>query len=64
MLAPMTTPPGLDDLRRLAETAGFEWSDQEIQALLPAFVRSVALLRSLDAVDLGPIEPTTHYSVL
>jgi Asp-tRNA(Asn)/Glu-tRNA(Gln) amidotransferase C subunit len=63
MLARMTMS-SLDDFRRLARTAGFDWSDQELQALLPAFERSVALLRSLDDVALGDLEPTTHYRVL
>jgi hypothetical protein len=63
MLARMTAS-SLDDLRRLVRVAGFEWSDHDLAALLPAFERSVALLRSLDAIALGDVEPTTHYRVV
>lgn len=63
MLARMTAP-SLDELRRLARRAGFEWPDAELEALRPLFERSVALLRSLDDVELGDVEPTVQYRIL
>ena len=63
MLARMTAP-SLDELRRLARLAGFEWSEAELEALRPLFERSVALLRSLDDVGLGDVEPTVQYRIL
>lgn len=63
MLARMATP-ALDDLRRLSVLAGFQWSEAELEALRPAFERSVALLRSLDGLALGDTEPTIQYRIL
>jgi hypothetical protein len=54
----------LDDVRCLGRAAGFDWSPAEAEALRPALERSLALLRSLDDLPLGDLEPTIQYRIL
>jgi Asp-tRNA(Asn)/Glu-tRNA(Gln) amidotransferase C subunit len=51
----------LDTLRSGARLAGFAWSDAELEEVRPQVEAALQVLRALEAVDLGTIEPTTHY---
>jgi len=62
MLRPMEI--GVDTLRRIARLAGFDWTDAELAASLPAMERMLALLARLDAMPLAEVEPATQYRVL
>ena len=65
MLAAMTPQSlDLDTLRRAARLAGFDWSDDELQAILPAAAASVSLLATLEGADVAEREPTTQYRPL
>ncbi len=58
----MTTDPiDLDTLRRGAQLAGFDWSDAELQEIRPQVEAALRLLHLLETVDVGGVEPTTHY---
>jgi Asp-tRNA(Asn)/Glu-tRNA(Gln) amidotransferase C subunit len=54
-------PIDLETLRRGARLAGFAWSDAELEEIRPQVEAALRLLRTLDRVDVGSIEPTTHY---
>jgi len=65
MLAAMTPHPfDLDTLRRAAQLAGFAWSEEELQAILPVAAASAALLATLETIDVGAGEPSTQYRML
>lgn len=63
MLAAMEAP-SLATLRAIADLHGLPCSDDELRAALPAVTGALALLASLDAVDVGDAEPTTHFRVV
>jgi Asp-tRNA(Asn)/Glu-tRNA(Gln) amidotransferase C subunit len=54
-------PTDLDTLRRGALLAGFAWSDAELEEIRPQVDAMLRMLRALEAVDVGAVEPTTHY---
>jgi len=54
----------LDTLRRLADLAGFTWSEAELEAIRPALERALEGLERLEHLPLSNIEPTTQYRVL
>jgi len=60
MLGPMERPT-IATLRAIADLHGLPWSDQELEAALPAVAGALALLATLDAIPLDSIEPTTHF---
>jgi hypothetical protein len=64
MLGRMTMADDLPSLRHAARLAGFDWTDAELQALLPAVDRTRALLAALEAVDLDGVEAATRYTAL
>jgi Asp-tRNA(Asn)/Glu-tRNA(Gln) amidotransferase C subunit len=55
------TPMDLETLRRGAELAGFAWSDAELEEIRPQVEALLRTLRGLEAIDVGAVEPTTHY---
>jgi Asp-tRNA(Asn)/Glu-tRNA(Gln) amidotransferase C subunit len=55
------TPLDLETLRRGAQLAGFAWSDAELEEIRPQVEALLRALRALEAVDVGALEPTTHY---
>jgi Asp-tRNA(Asn)/Glu-tRNA(Gln) amidotransferase C subunit len=58
----MTTDPiDLDTLRHGARLAGFTWTDAELEEIRPQVEGVLRLLRALEAVPIGDLEPTTHY---
>ena len=58
----MTNDPiDLETLRRGARLAGFAWSDAELEEIRPQVEAALRMLRTLEAVDVGGAEPTTHY---
>jgi Asp-tRNA(Asn)/Glu-tRNA(Gln) amidotransferase C subunit len=51
----------LETLRRSSRLAGFAWSDIELEELRPQVEVTLRLLRALDDLPLGDVEPATHY---
>ena len=62
MLPPMEI--NLETLQRITRTAGFAWTDAELEALRPALQKSLELLARLEALPLGTVEPTVQYRML
>jgi Asp-tRNA(Asn)/Glu-tRNA(Gln) amidotransferase C subunit len=54
-------PMDIETLRRGAHLAGFAWSDAELEEIRPQVEALLHMLRALEAVDVGALEPTTHY---
>jgi Asp-tRNA(Asn)/Glu-tRNA(Gln) amidotransferase C subunit len=54
-------PMDIETLRRGAHLAGFAWSDAELEEIRPQVEALLRTLRALEAVDVGAVEPTTHY---
>ena len=54
----------LETLRRVARVAGFDWTDQQLEAIRPAVEASLRLLATLDTLPLDAVEPTTQYRIL
>ena len=54
----------LETLRRAARVAGFDWTDDELDALRPMARNVLRLLATLETIPLGAIEPTTHYRIV
>ena len=54
----------LETLRRAARVAGFDWTDEELDALRPMAQGVLRLLATLETIPLGAIEPTTHYRIV
>jgi Asp-tRNA(Asn)/Glu-tRNA(Gln) amidotransferase C subunit len=48
-------------MRRMADLAGFEWTDEELEAVRPAVERSLAVMAKLESVPLSETEPTTQF---
>jgi Asp-tRNA(Asn)/Glu-tRNA(Gln) amidotransferase C subunit len=48
-------------MRRMAALAGFEWTDEELEAVRPAVERSLAVIEKLESVPLSETEPTTQF---
>ena len=64
MLGRMDTAHDLASLRRAASLAGFECSDAELEAILPAVEGTRALLAALEALDLDGVEAATRYTAI
>jgi hypothetical protein len=60
----MDTTADLTTLRQAARLAGFEWTDAELQAILPAVETTRALLAALESLPLADVEPATRYTVI
>jgi hypothetical protein len=64
MLGRMDTADDLASLRHDARLAGFDWSDADLQAILPAIESTRALLTDLLALDLDGVEAATRYTAI
>jgi hypothetical protein len=64
MLGRMDTAYDLAWLRRAARLAGFEWTDADLEALLPAVEGTRALLAALETLDLDGVEAATRYTAI
>jgi Asp-tRNA(Asn)/Glu-tRNA(Gln) amidotransferase C subunit len=51
----------LETLRCGARLAGFTWTDAELEAIRPQVEATLRMMRALEAVPVGDLEPTTHY---
>jgi len=60
----MDAAADLASLRHVARAAGFSWTDAELAEIRPMVEAVLRALASLDAIDVGPAEPTTHYRIL
>ena len=60
MLGRMDTAHDLPSLRRAARLAGFDWTDAELEAILPAVESTRTLLAALEALALDGVEPATR----
>ncbi len=47
--------PGL--MRRMAALAGYDWTEEELNALAPLVERSLALVDKLESLPLQDVEP-------
>ncbi len=64
MLGRMDTASDLASLRHAARLAGFDWSDADLEAILPAIESTRALLADLVALDLDGVEAANRYTAL
>jgi hypothetical protein len=64
MLGRMDTSYDLPALRRAARLAGFEWTDAELEAILPAVEATRALLAALETLPLAGVEAATRYTAI
>lgn len=53
--------PTTETIRTLARLHGFEWTDAEIESMLPLASACLAMLARLRDVELGPADPTVQY---
>ena len=51
-------------LKRVAVLLGYDWSEEEIEALLPQVEKSLAMVERLDALEVGDVEPALQYRIL
>ncbi|MBI3029008.1 MAG: DUF4089 domain-containing protein [Candidatus Rokubacteria bacterium] len=51
-------------LRRMAALLGYDWPDEELEALLPQVERSLEMVERLDALALRDVEPALHYRIV
>ena len=51
-------------LRRMAALLGYDWPDEELEALLPQVERSLEMVERLDALPLRDVEPALQYRIL
>ena len=51
-------------LKRMAALLGYDWSDEEIEALLPRVEKSLEMVDRLDALPLRDVEPALQYRIL
>ena len=50
-------------MKRLAERAGFDWSEAELEAIRPVLERALQSLDELEQLPLGDVEPVTQFRV-
>jgi Asp-tRNA(Asn)/Glu-tRNA(Gln) amidotransferase C subunit len=51
-------------LKRVAALLDYNWSDEEIEALLPQVQKSLEMVDRLDELALRDVEPALQYRVL
>ena len=54
-------PVTVEALKSMAKLQGYEWSDVEIEALLPQVARGLALVEKLGALSASDPEPAIQY---
>ena len=54
-------PVTVESLKRMARLQGYEWSDAEIEAILPQVARGLALVEKLGARSASDPEPAIQY---
>ena len=64
MLGRMDTTHDLPSLRRAARLAGFDWTDAELETILPAVDNTRTLLAALDTLALESVEAATRYTAI
>ncbi len=57
-------PLTIDTMRAGARLQGFDWSDEELEAIRPSVDAGLALLATLEALPLAALEPTIQYRIL
>ena len=50
-----------DLMRRMAELAGYSWTDEELQAIALLVERSLARVDGLASLPLRDVEPGVHF---
>ncbi len=48
-------------LRRTVWLLGYDWSDEELEPLVPAIARSLEMMDQLDTLPLRDTEPAVQY---
>ena len=51
-------------LRRMAGLLGYDWPDEELEALLPQVEKSLEMVERLDALALRDVEPALQYRIV
>lgn len=51
-------------LRRLAWLQGYDWTDEDLEGLLPLVEKSLELIERLDTLPLRDVEPAVRYRML
>ena len=51
-------------LRRMAGLLGYDWPDEELEALLPQVEKSLEMVERLDPLALRDVEPALQYRIL
>ena len=64
ILGRMDTTYDLPTLRRAARLAGFEWTDAELESILPAVEATRALLAALETLPVAEVEAAARYTAI
>ena len=51
-------------LKRLAWLQGYDWTDEDLENLLPLVEKSLELIERLDTLPLRDVEPAVQYRML
>ena len=51
-------------LRRMAALLGYDWPDEELEALLPQVEKGLEMVERLDALALRDVEPALQYRIV
>ncbi len=52
-----------DLMRRMAELAGYAWTDEELQAIALLVERSLARVNGLESLPLRDVEPGVYFHI-
>ena len=52
-----------DLMRRMAELAGYAWTDEELQAIASLVERSLARVNGLESLPLRDVEPGVYFHI-
>jgi hypothetical protein len=61
MLPSTMEPLSARTLRRITTLQGFDWTEEDLERLLPAVERALELIGRLDALPLREVEPPVVY---
>ncbi len=56
-------PVSLQALKRIAGLLGYDWTEEEIERLLPLVEKHLAALDQLDALPLDDVEPAVGWRI-